>query len=50
MSRTDKKYKNTLITTAKKIVSDKKLIKLYLEGKVTKQELEDHGVRLAMPL
>jgi dihydroorotase len=44
------KYRKQLITAAKKIASDKKLILLYLEGKATKQDLEKHGVKLAMPL
>ena len=42
--------KEKIVEAAKKMVQDKKLIKEYSKGNITKEELEERGVELAMPL
>jgi hypothetical protein len=42
--------KNNVITAAKKIVSDKKAVIDYSNGKISKQDLRERGVKLTMPL
>jgi|GEM_PF-3345420 len=42
--------KDKIIQAAKKIVQDKKAIIAYSQGKITKKELDERGVKLAMPL
>jgi hypothetical protein len=36
--------------SAKKIVDDKKLVRDYLNGKITLKALDDKGIKLAMPI
>lgn len=42
--------KEKIIQAAKKIMQDKKDIIAYTQGKITKKELDERGVKLAMPL
>jgi len=42
--------KNKIISSAKKLLEDKKLVTAYLRGEVTKKTLDDRGVKLEMPL
>lgn len=46
----DKNDKEKIIQAAKKIVQDKKAIIAFSEGKITKKELDEKGIKLAMPL
>jgi len=41
---------NKIISSAKKLYEDKRLVSAYLRGEVTKKTLDDRGVKLAMPL
>ncbi|MEQ8879086.1 MAG: hypothetical protein RLQ12_05615 [Cyclobacteriaceae bacterium] len=42
--------KEKIIQAAKKVIQDKKVIIAYTQGKITKKELDERGVKLAMPL
>lgn len=42
--------KEKIIQAAKKVMQDKKVIIAYTQGKITKKELNERGVKLAMPL
>ena len=46
----DKDHKARIISAAKKLIADKKSIIVYSKGEISKKELDDRGVRLAMPL
>ena len=38
------------VKSAKKFLNNQKLIKQYLKGKISLDELKKHGVKLTMPL
>jgi thiazole synthase ThiGH ThiG subunit len=42
--------KEKIIQAAKKLVQDKKDILAYSNGEITKKQLDERGVKLAMPL
>ena len=42
--------KEKIIQAAKKVMRDKKAIIAYTRGEITKKELDERGVKLAMPL
>lgn len=46
------KQKNTkqILSSAKKFLEDKKVVSAYLRGEATKKDLDDRGIKLAMPL
>ncbi len=46
----EKQNREKVISAAKKIVADKKAILDYSRGKISKKELSDRGVKLAMPI
>ncbi|WP_162927093.1 hypothetical protein [Flavobacterium psychrotrophum] len=46
----DKKNDSQILTSAKKFLEDKKMVSAYLRGEVTKEALDDKGIKLAMPL
>ena len=39
-----------ILSSAKKFLEDKKLVSAYLRGEVSKEILDDKGIKLAMPL
>tara|TARA_R110001606_G_scaffold399265_1_gene583062 strand:- start:137432 stop:137596 length:165 start_codon:yes stop_codon:yes gene_type:complete len=45
-----KAHKDKIIAAAKKLVEDKKSILAYSKGEISKEELNERGVKLAMPL
>lgn len=47
LSKTDKEK---IIKAAKKLVQNKKDIIAYSQGKLTKKDLDEKGIKLAMPL
>ena len=42
--------KERIIQAAKKLVQDKRAMLAYSKGEITKQELNERGIKLAMPL
>ncbi len=42
--------KNQVIAAAKKMVETKKAVIAYSNGEISKKELSDRGIKLAMPL
>lgn len=42
--------KKAIVAAAKKMVADKKAILQYSKGQISKEELSERGVKLAMPL
>lgn len=42
--------KKQIVEAAKKMLADKKSIIAYSKGEISKKELNDRGVKLAMPL
>ncbi len=46
----DINHRDKILAAAKKLVADKKAIIAYSKGEITKKELNDRGVKLAMPL
>jgi hypothetical protein len=46
----DKQNKAKMISVAKKMVADKKAILDYSNGKISKKELRDRGIKLTMPI
>ena len=46
----DKSHKETIIAAAKKMVEDKKALIAYSNGEISKEELRERGIELAMPL
>jgi hypothetical protein len=40
----------TLALSAKKLLEDKKMVRAYLRGEKSIKDLNDKGIRLAMPL
>lgn len=46
----DKSNKAKIIAAAQKMVEDKKALISYSNGEISKEELRERGVRLAMPL
>ncbi|WP_286707256.1 hypothetical protein [Flavobacterium sp. 38-13] len=46
------KNKNTsaIIASAKKFADDKKAIRAYIKGELTLKDLNERGIKLAMPL
>lgn len=41
---------NQILDSAKKYLEDKKIVSAYLRGEATKKDLDDRGIKLAMPL
>lgn len=46
----NKGNKEKIIQAAKKLVEDKKSILAYSKGEISKKELNERGIKLAMPL
>lgn len=46
----DKSNRDKIRAAAKKMVEDKKALIAYSNGEISKEELRERGVRLAMPL
>jgi hypothetical protein len=44
------KNNEQIISSAKKILEDKKLVSAYLRGEISKERLDERGIKLAMPL
>lgn len=42
--------KDQIKLSAKKMVDDKKIVLAYLNGKITREVLNEKGIKLAMPL
>lgn len=42
--------KEKIISAAKKFLDDKKIVAAYLRGEVTKETLDERGIKLALPL
>lgn len=43
-------HKNHVVAAVKKLMADKKAAIAYSKGEISKQELDDRGVKLGMPL
>lgn len=48
MEKQEKKIK--IIESAKKILEDKKYIRAYMKGEISKEVLNERGIKLAMPI
>lgn len=47
---TSKENRDRIIAAAKKMVENKKAVIAYSKGEISKKELNERGVKLAMPL
>lgn len=46
----DTQKSHNIVLAAKKLLEDKKLIAAYLRGEITKDVLDERGIKLAMPV
>lgn len=45
-----KRNKEQIVNAAKKMLQDKQLVNEFLKGSKSKKDLNDNGIKLAMPL